>query len=169
MSLEKVRSVLTGAVAAGRAEIDPNGDLVGGVLSLIPTDHRISMDGKQLFAWCAYDAIYSPGVVGKTAQIDSKDPITGAPIRITITPTEVADVHPEASVVSVVGGETDMRGGPESPRCSQMLFFESRESAQTWLQGRANVAILTVEEAFKIAREFQIEPARRLGLVKEGS
>jgi alkylmercury lyase len=165
MSIEQVRSVLAGAVSAGRAEIDSQGDLIGGVLSLIPTAHRISMDGKELFAWCAYDAIYAPGVVGKTAQITSRDPITGDPIRITITPAGIADVRPKGTVVSVVGREMDMRGGPESPRCSQMLFFGSRESAHQWLQGRDNVSILTAEEAFEIAREFQIEPARRLGLV----
>lgn len=169
MPVEQVRSVLAGAVAAGHAEIDSQGDLVGGILSLIPTDHRISMDGKQLYAWCAYDAIYAPGVVGKTAHITSRDPVTGDPISMTITPAGVEDVQPEGSVVSVVGAETDMRGGPESPRCSQMLFFGSRDSAHQWLQGRADVSILTVEEVFEIARQFQIEPARRLGLIEENS
>jgi len=165
MPLEQVRSILAGAVAGGQAEIDSKGDLVGGVLSLIPTGHRISMDGKQLFAWCAYDAIYAPGVVGKAARIASSDPITGEPISMTITPAGVEHVEPEDSMVSVVGGEMDMRGGPKSARCSQMLFFASRASAQQWLQGRVDVSILTVEEVFEIAREFQIEPARRLGLV----
>ncbi|MES0361721.1 MAG: organomercurial lyase [Anaerolineales bacterium] len=165
MPLEQVQSVLTGAVAAGRAEIDSQRRLVGGVLSLNPTAHRISMDGKQLYAWCAYDAIYTPGVVGKTARIDSQDPVTGESIRVTITPQGVEDVRPQGTVVSLVGGETDMRGGPDSPRCSQMLFFGSRDSAQRWLQGRSDVSILTVDEVFDIVREFQIEPAKRLGLV----
>ncbi|NIM94531.1 MAG: hypothetical protein GTO18_12590 [Anaerolineales bacterium] len=167
MSLEQVQTVLD--QATGHVEIDSQGRLVGGVLSLNPTAHRISLDDKQLFAWCAYDAIYAPGVVGKTAQIDSQDPITGESIRVTITPNSIVDVQPEGTMVSIVGGKTDMRGGPDSPRCSQMLFFASRESAYEWLQNRANVAILTVEETFEIARQFQIEPARRLGLVQEDS
>jgi alkylmercury lyase len=165
MPLDQVRSVLAGAVAAGRAEIDSQGNLVGGILSLIPTAHRISMDGKQLYAWCAFDAIYAPGVVGKTTQITSRDPITGDPITMTITPDGIQEVQPEGAVVSIVGGATDMRGGPESARCSQMLFFGSSDSAHKWLQDRTDVSILTVEEAFEIARQFQIEPARRLGLV----
>jgi alkylmercury lyase len=99
------------------------------------------------------------------AQIDSQDPITGESIRVTITPDGMVDVQPEGTVVSVVGGKTDMRGGAESPRCSQMLFFESHDSADKWLQGHTNISILTVEEAFEVAREFQIEPAKRLGLV----
>jgi alkylmercury lyase len=163
--LEQVRSVLAGAVLAGRAEVNSQGDLVGGILSLIPTPHRISIGGKQLYAWCAYDAIYVPGLVGKTAEISTQDPITGDPIKIIITPDSVADVQPEGSVVSVVGVESDMRGGPKSPRCTQMLFFGSRDSAHQWLQGRPDMSILTAEEVFEIARQFQIEPARRLGLI----
>lgn len=163
--LEQVRSVLAGAVLAGRAEVNSQGDLVGGILSLIPTPHRISIGGKQLYAWCAYDAIYVPGLAGKTAEISTQDPITGDPIKIIITPDGVADVQPEGSVVSVVGVESDMRGGPKSPRCTQMLFFGSRDSAHQWLQGRPDMSILTAEEVFEIARQFQIEPARRLGLI----
>lgn len=165
MPLEQVQAILAGASAAGQAQVDSNGDLVGAVLSLTPTDHRMSMGGRQLYAWCAYDAIYAPGVVGKTAHITSRDPVSGEPISITVTPDGTADVQPEGSVVSVVGGDTDLKGGPESPRCSQMLFFASRETADEWLQGRAGVSILTVEEVLEIARQFQIEPARRLGLV----
>lgn len=165
MPLEQVQAVLAGAAAAGQAEVDAQGDLVGAVLSLNPTDHRIAMGGNQLYAWCAYDALYTPGVVGKTAQISSRDPVTGEPIGMTITPDGVAEVQPEGTVVSVVGGDTDMRGGPESPRCNQMLFFASRETAEQWLQGRAGVAILMPQEVFEIATQFQIEPARRLGLV----
>lgn len=165
MPLEQVQSVVDGAVAAGRVEVDSHGRLVGGVLSLTPTDHRISMDDKQLYAWCAYDAICTPGIVGKPAQIESQDPVTGATLKMTITPAGVENVRPSGAVVSIVGVETDMKGGPKSPRCSQMLFFESRESANQWLQGRTDVSILTVKEAFEVADEFQIKPARWLGLI----
>ena len=55
--------------------------------------------------------------------------------------------------------------GPESQRCSQMLFFASRNTAETWIKDHPGVAILPVEVVYQMAREFQIEPARRLGLV----
>jgi alkylmercury lyase len=165
MPLEQVRAVLNQAVTAGRAVTDAQGDLVGGVLSLVPTAHRIFVEGEQLYAWCAYDAIYAPGVIGKPARVVSKDPVNGGPVEMTITPEGVENVRPESAVVTVAGPDADMRGGPESPRCSQMLFFGSRDSAERWRQDRAGVSILTVKEVFEIARQFQIEPARRLGLV----
>jgi len=163
--LEHVRAILKQSVAKGQAQIDDQGNLVGGVLSLIPTPHRISIDGTQLYAWCAYDAIYAPGVLGKPVRIVSQDSVTGETIRLSITPAGVSKVQPEDTVVTVVSTDTDLVGGPEGPRCSQMLFFGSRESAEKWAKNRPDVSILTVEEVFEIARLFQIVPARRLGLV----
>jgi len=165
MPLEQVQAILEQAEENGRVEINGRGDLVGAVLSLNPTQHQISMDNKRIYAWCAYDAMYAPGVVGKPAQIFSKDPVTKKTIQISITPTGVETVQPESAVVSVVGAGGDMRAGPESSRCTHMLFFESRESAEQWKQDLTGVYILTVEEVFELSKEFQIEPARRLGLV----
>lgn len=167
MPIEQVRVILKQAEEHGQAEIDARGDLVGGVLSLNPTPHEISIGNEDLYAWCAWDAIYAPGVIGKPAQIVSKDPVTGEMIQISMTPAGLEKVQPENAVVSVVGTEVDMRGGPESSRCTQMLFFGSRESAEQWRQNRTGIFILTLEEAFELAKEFQIEPARRLGLIKK--
>lgn len=167
MPVEQVSVILNQANENGRAEIDANGDLVGGVLSLNPTPHEVLIGNEHLYAWCAWDAIYAPGVVGKPAHIISKDPVTGETIKVSMTTTGIETVQPESAVVSVVGTEVDMRGGPESSRCTQMLFFESRESAKQWVQNHKGVFILTLEEAFELAKEFQIKPARRLGLVEK--
>lgn len=164
MPFDQVRSILDQALAAGRVELDIQGNLVAGVLSLIPTPHRISMDGKRLYAWCAYDAVYIPGVVAKSAQITSRDPETGDLIKISITPSGVARIRPESTVVSVVGPYEDTQGGARSPRCSQMRFFGSRSSADQWLQDRSGISVLSVEDVYEIAEQFQIEPARKLGL-----
>lgn len=166
MPIDQVQAILEQAKSNGQVELDGHGDLVGAVLSHNPTNHQVTIESKELYAWCAYDAIYAPGVVGKPASITSKDPVTGEKIRILISPAGIEKVRPESTVVSVVGAEADMRGGPEGSRCTQMLFFGSRASAEKWLQNRTGVSILTVEEVFELAEQFQIEPARRLGLVR---
>jgi len=165
MPLDQVQVILKQAEENGRVEINDRGDLVGAVLSLNPTQHQILMDNQHLYSWCAYDAMYTPGIVGMPAQIVSEDPVTGGRIQVSITPHEVEMVQPESAVVSVVDPGGDMSAGPESTRCTHMLFFESRESAEQWKQDRTGISILTVEETFKLAKEFQIEPARRLRLV----
>lgn len=165
MDIDQVGIILNQALAAGRIELNDQGNLVGGILSLNLTPHRISIDGKVLYAWCAYDAIYIPGVVGKSAQITSEDPNTDGLIDIFITPSGLARIHPEGTVISVVGPEEDMRGGANSPRCSKMHFFESRDSADEWFQDPSGISFLSVEEVYEIAKKFQVEPARSLGLV----
>jgi len=163
--LDQVQAILKQAEENGRVEINTQGDLVGAVLSLNPTPHQISIDNQHFYAWCAYDAMYVPGIVGKPAQIISKDPVTGRAIKVSIASDGVEAFQPESAVVSVVDPGGDMSAGPESTRCTHMLFFESRESAEQWKQDRTGVTILTVEEVFELAKEFQIEPARRLKLV----
>jgi len=165
MPLDQVQAILKQAEENGRVEINTKGDLVGAVLSLNPTEHQISMDNHRFYAWCAYDALYAPGVIGKPAQIISKDPVTGKMIQVSITPDRVEEVQPESAVVSVVGAGGDMRAGPKSSRCTHMLFFESQDSAEQWMQSRTGVSILRVEEVFELVKEFKIESARRLGLI----
>ena len=164
MSQDQVSVILDQASSTGKAQLDGEGNLIGGVLSLVPTTHKVRVNDNDLYAWCAYDAISIPGVIDRNAQIESTDPVNGETIRMTITPHGVIDLNPEGSVVSVVSPEVG-GVGPDSPRCSQMLFFTSRNTAETWLKDHPGVEILTVEQVFEIAQEFEVEPARRLGLV----
>jgi alkylmercury lyase len=165
--VEQVQTVLAQAKTRGQVEIDDEGNVIGAVLSLVPTHHRVQVNGNDLYAWCAYDAIYVPGVLGQAARVESRDPISGAAISMTITPDGVTDVLPQGALVSVVGADVNAAGpaGPESQKCSQMLFFASRNTAETWIKDHPGVTILPVEVVYQMAREFQIEPARRLGLV----
>lgn len=165
MPLEQVQVILEQAQAGGQVETNDQGDVVGAVLSLNPTNHQVRMGNKSLYAWCAYDAIYSPCVVGIPAQIVSLDPISGERIRVSISPSGVEKVEPKSTVVSIISAQEDMRGGPYSPRCTNMLFFGSRQSAEQWKKNKTGVAVLTLAEAFELVKEFQIEPAKRLGLV----
>lgn len=165
MPIEQVRSILKQGAGKGSAELDSNGNLIGAVLTTVPTNHRILLNGHTMYAWCSYDAIYIPGILGKSAEIESTDPITGQNIRLSVAPDGVTEYHPSGTVVSVVAGDAISSTGPNSPRCSQMLFFASRESADIWARDRSGVVILSVEEVYQLAYEFQIKPAKKLGLV----
>jgi alkylmercury lyase len=166
MPLEQVNAIFEQAAAQGTLQLDDAGHMVGSYLSLLPTNHKFRVEDKTLYAWCAYDAIYLPGIIGKNAVIESSDPYSGEPIQVKTSPDGEIDLQPEGIVVTVVGIDADTRGGAESPRCSQMHFFRSYENAEQWSGDYADVSILTVHQVFELAREFQIEPARRMGLVE---
>jgi len=164
--LEQVQAIFEQASSLGTLQLDDAGNMVGSAISLLPSSHKFQVNGKTLYAWCAYDAIYAPGVIGSDAVIDSVDPITNEPIRIKVSPDGVMKSKPEGVVATVVGMEADARGGAESPRCNQMHFFVSEENARKWSVDYPNVSIMTVDQMFEVAREFQIEPARQMGLLK---
>lgn len=165
MPLDQVNQIFEQAKAQGTLQIDNAGNMVGATISLIPTNHKVQIHDVELYAWCAYDAVFAPGVIGKKAEIESVDPLSKETIKITISPEGEIVSDPSGVVVTVVGLETDSRGGVDSPRCSQMHFFVSEENAQKWSSDYAGVSIMAVEQLYEMANVFQIEPARRMGLV----
>jgi alkylmercury lyase len=165
LPLEHVQAIIEQASALGTLQLDDAGNLVGTAISLVPSRHKFQVGEKTLYAWCAYDAVYTPGVIGESAVIESVDPLSNEPIRLKISSEGVLESEPEGVVATVVGMDADASGGVESPRCSLMQFFVSEENASTWSAGQPGVSVMTVDQLFDLAMEFQIEPARQMGLL----
>jgi len=166
MPLEQVNAIFEQASELGTLQLDDLGNMVGSAISLLPSSHKFQVNEKTLYAWCSYDAIYAPGVIGCDAVIESVDPLTNESIRIKVSPDGVVESEPEGVVSTVVGIDADARGGAESPRCNQMHFFVSEENVREWSVNYPKVSIMTLNQLFDLAREFQIEPARKMGLLK---
>lgn len=155
--LEEIEQVFEKYRSVG-GEFDSDGNLVGAALTQTPTPHRFRVNGRQLYTWCALDALFIPGLLGETAQVESTCPTTGAAIRLTVAPDGVRAYSPRETVLSIsVPGLScrseagDQSTGPTSDTCSQMHFFSSRAAAEQWVQAHPGVAILTVDEAFELA------------------
>ena len=41
-------------------------------LSLVETNHRFTLEGRQLYAWCAVDAVGIPAALGADATVESR-------------------------------------------------------------------------------------------------
>ena len=100
-------------------------------LTLVPTPHAYEANGRKLYAWCAVDALLFPVMLGHTAQIESRDPVTGEKIQVTVSPDGVQNVEPESAVVSWVNAIdlSNIRGNV----CHYVHFFGSSESASKWI------------------------------------
>jgi alkylmercury lyase len=113
-----------------------------------PTTHTVVLDdGTSLHAMCAVDALGIPIMLRRAGVIDTKDPASGAPIRIQLDASGEAVAQPaDAVVVCAVG-----RGpGPLSSLCCPLVnTFESRATAQGFLDSRPELsgAILSVSDA----------------------
>jgi alkylmercury lyase len=169
LPLEQIEAAFKKFESEG-GEFDGQGNLVGAALTLNPTPHRFRINGKQLFTWCSLDAIFLPGLLEQTAEVESTCPVTGEPIRLTIAPNGVVAASPKQAVLSItIPGVSCATGdscapnktGPRSDACSQMYFFSSPEAAETWLKDHPGVVIFSLDQAYRLARENWIDRLRR--------
>ena len=125
LSDEDVSRVFSGLAAFGM-QFDEAGSVVGAALTTLPTPHRVSFGDslgdsfgeKDLFAWCALDTLFIPGLLDQTADVESTCPVSNSPIRLTVAPNGVQSVSPPATVVSVMlPGMSSIQSstGPASP------------------------------------------------------
>jgi alkylmercury lyase len=146
-----VGDVEAALAAQTSAERDSQGRLVGLALTLRPTTHRFTVDGRTLFAWCASDTLMLPVILGRPALVESTCPQTGRPIRIELTPDGVERLDPPGAVMTAVrprGRLADVR----SSTCDHGHFFSSIAATAAWTDAHPDGHIYPVEEAFRLDR-----------------
>ncbi len=130
---------------------DERGDIVAAGLSLVPTPHQFQVNGHELYTWCALDTLLYPIVLGQSARVASRCPVSGTAVRLTATPTGVVDLDPAAAVVSLVlpaAACGDVRGA----FCQHVHFFAGPDAGAVWQAAHPEVTLLSVEDAYIVAR-----------------
>ncbi|HEX9595848.1 MAG TPA: organomercurial lyase [Anaerolineales bacterium] len=141
------------------AERNAEGQILGIMgLSLNDHPHRLYVDGVALSAWCAEDTLFLPAMLQQTATIESRSPLSGERISLTVGPQRVEAVSPAGAALSyvVVDPTEESMASVEAiwtTYCNYIHFFGSQEEAEQWAAGKANIAILTVEEGFELGRQ----------------
>ena len=151
ISPDDVTSALEQSTAV---ELDKEGNVTGAFgLTLTPTPHRLQANCHELYAWCALDTLYIPGVIGQTAQVESTCPVTGTKIRLTVTPDGIEALEPAAAVVAIAI--------PEAPQachsiresfCGHVHFLGSREAVSEWSAKNQKTIVLSVDDAHKVGQ-----------------
>ena len=127
-------------------------------LSLNDHPHDFEVDGRDLHAWCAWDTLFLPEVLGQTAHVVSKDPATGQEVRIKVTPDGVEQAQPEGVLVSVVIPDEELGSSGDAEQiqsvfCNFIHFFTTEDAATEWFSERdMPVSFLTLDEAVKLGR-----------------
>jgi alkylmercury lyase len=131
-------------------EWDEQGRVVGLGLTLRLTPHRLELEGRTLFAWCALDALLFPILLGRPASIESPCRGTGEPVHIEVTPAGIEAVEPPSAVVSIVAARDLATFRRVS--CNSAHFFSSTEAASCWLEKHPEATILSVEDTLRLGR-----------------
>ncbi|WP_030485880.1 organomercurial lyase [Nocardioides aequoreus] len=127
---EQVEAALRRLAAAGAISRDESGEVVAaGGLAVTRAWHRLLLDGRQYWTWCAFDGIGIPAALELDAVLDTRCPTCGAGLRITITAGSLP------AGIPVVGW---LPGGPcanvQADFCPEANLFCTEAHLATWRQ-----------------------------------
>jgi alkylmercury lyase len=132
-------------------EYDQEGRIVGWGLTLRPTRHKFNIDGKQLYTWCALDALFMPAVIGRPASVESPCAATGIPIQLAVDPTEgVSSLDPSSAVVSLITPE--QMSSVRTAFCNPSRFFATPDAARDWQSKHPGMELFSVVDAYRASR-----------------
>jgi hypothetical protein len=114
-------------------DADTGAILVAYPFSARPTAHRVRIDGREVYAMCAIDALGIAPMVGRPIEIASLDPLTGEDVEVELQPDGHGTWHPQGAVV--VAGRTESANSCDSC-CPVLNFFASTTNAERWLANR---------------------------------
>jgi alkylmercury lyase len=138
---------------------DDWGGIIGfGGLAASPMHHKFGVEGRTLWTWCAWDSLFIPEILGKTARVQSPDPETGETVRLVVSPERIESVEPETAVISFLlpnsADFSESAANIMATFCHFVFFFASYESGRKWAAKHEGTFLYSLEEAFELARRL---------------
>jgi len=127
-SHDETSTALAEIEARGMLRRDDQGDIVGiGGLTIVPTQHKITIGATTRWTWCALDAVGIIGALGHSGRFTTTVPDSDQPVTIEFN----ADTTPDTSaVVFIAEGFAD---GPVADNwCPTVNLFPSAAAANAW-------------------------------------
>ncbi|KPV52652.1 hypothetical protein SE17_14200 [Kouleothrix aurantiaca] len=131
---------------------DGDGQVIGFGLSLVPTAHQFSFNGRTLYTWCALDTFLYTALLAQPSQVVSHCPVTAQKITLAMTPEGITELSPTSSVISLVIPDGSIADCRRSAFCNYGHFFPTPEAGATWLRDHANGVILSIADAHRLGR-----------------
>ncbi len=150
LSPERVLEIL-----AGWPGVYYEDDRIIGFWGLTPrqfSKHLFKVDGRTLYTWCAWDTLFIPQILGKSAEVESPCPITGETIRLTVTPDRVARTAPESAVMSILEPPENILEDIVSKFCHYVFFFASADAGRQWTDQNPGTRLMSIPDAFELGR-----------------
>jgi alkylmercury lyase len=133
---------------------DDHGHLTG-FMGLSVTEignHRLHVNRRTLSAWCAWDTLFLPELLGATARVTSRCPATGEDIALTMTPDGPRDLTRSTAVISFLAPERSFGSNVINTFCCYVHFFASPEAAAGWIKEHPGTFQLPIDDAYRLAR-----------------
>jgi hypothetical protein len=142
--------------AADLVVLDAGGKNIVGAypVTIEQTPHRIAINGNNIFAMCALDAVSVAPMFDTHVEIESYCHVTQDPVEIAMQGTEIVKVQPSPAIR--VGVRWQMpRGVAAHSMCLEMVFLINEHVAREWQHGDAvNKSVFDLPEAVEFGRQF---------------
>lgn len=133
--------------------LDESGEVIGYLgLTLGETPHQLKVDGRRLYTWCAWDALFVPPILGRRVRVESKCPITGERITLQVGAEGPADISPEGAVLSFLRPDAPFGDDVLVRFCHFVHFFASERAARTWTAEHDYTFVMSIEDGFEVGR-----------------
>jgi alkylmercury lyase len=133
---------------------DEDGRIVGFMgLSVVEFgEHRIELDGRTLTAWCAWDTLFLPELLGGAARVRSRCPITGEQISLTVGRDAPSSLHPVGTVLSFLAPERPFDADVVRSFCHFVHFLASEQAATKWTARHPGTFTLSLDQGFRLGQ-----------------
>jgi alkylmercury lyase len=121
-------------------------------LAIPEMPHRFRVDGRQLHTWCAWDALFIPELIDRTATVESRSPVGGESVRLVVDPDRVLEVVPDRGVVSMLSPAEALDSRVMMSFCHFVHFFPSSDAGASWVAEHPGTFLLSVSEAYELGR-----------------
>lgn len=143
---------------------DGQGRVAGfGGLAAVPMHHRLEVDGRTLWTWCAWDTLFIPEILGKRARVASPDPETNELVELVVSAREIESAAPRDAVVSFLrpdASDFNTAANVIKTFCHFVFFFASRSSGERWVAKHPGTFLYCLDDAFALAKRLN---ARNFG------
>lgn len=138
---------------------DAQGHIVGfGGLATTPMHHRFEVDGRSLSTWCAWDALFIPEILGRSARVTSADPENGVAVHLVVKPDGIEAAEPPDAVMSFVVTDDQVfnqsADNVMAKFCHYIYFFSSRASGERWAARHPGTFLYSLDDACTLAKRF---------------
>jgi alkylmercury lyase len=134
---------------------DTDGRVVGfwglTIHRLSPT-HRLEVGGQELFAWCAWDTLFLPGILDATAHIKSSCPATAEAISLEVSPAGIVRTSHPGAAVSFLLPDRAFDADVIQSFCHFVHFFASEEAGRVWTAEHPGTFLLSLDDAFELGK-----------------
>lgn len=135
---------------------DAQGRIVGygglSIPSVYSSTHKLTANGRTFSAWCAWDTLFLPQLLGLEAEVESASP-GGGIVRLTVAPDQVERVEPVDSQMSLLLPDREgVQKDVITTFCHFVHFFPSRQDGERWSAQHTGTFLLSIYEAHVLAR-----------------